>query len=139
MTRPPRAQAPSRSKSCPRWRSIQASASVLPGPVSQALIALWLAAGSAVGSALGLGGRSAGASESAVFRHGVASGDPLADVLAAFERHSPEGKVLICSGYVPEELALSKLESGEYAFLPKPFDSSRLLSTIREMVGGTQS
>ena len=69
----------------------------------------------------------------------VFPGDPLADVLAAFERHSPEGKVLICSGYVPEELALSRLESGEYAFLPKPFDSSRLLSTIREMVGGTQS
>ncbi|MEM7451759.1 MAG: ATP-binding protein [Pseudomonadota bacterium] len=69
----------------------------------------------------------------------VFPGDPLADVLAAFERHSPEGKILICSGYVPEELALSKLESGEYAFLPKPFDGSRLLSTIREMVGGTQS
>ncbi|MEO0615786.1 MAG: ATP-binding protein, partial [Pseudomonadota bacterium] len=69
----------------------------------------------------------------------VFPGDPLADVLAAFERHSPQGKVLICSGYVPEEIALGKLESGEYAFLPKPFDSSRLLTTIREMVGGTQS
>lgn len=61
-------------------------------------------------------------------------GDPLADILEAFERHSPEGKVLICSGYVQEELAIRKLESGEYAFLAKPFTGSELITRIRDIL-----
>ena len=56
-------------------------------------------------------------------------------VLEAFENHSPEAKALICSGYVQDELAISKLESGEYAFLAKLFTGADLLATIREIVG----
>ena len=64
----------------------------------------------------------------------VFPGDQLSDVLGAFERHSPEGRVLICSGYVQEELAIRKLESGEYAFLAKPFTGSQLIARIHDIV-----
>ena len=64
----------------------------------------------------------------------VFPGKRLGDVLAAFERHSPEGKILICSGYVQEELAIRKLESGDYAFLAKPFTGGELIARIRDIV-----
>lgn len=49
---------------------------------------LGLAAGSAVGSAFGLGSHATHANESAVFRHGVASGDPLGDRVILWTRLS---------------------------------------------------
>ena len=64
----------------------------------------------------------------------VFPGASLETILDAFEKHSPDGCVLICSGYVPGELAVSKLESGEYAFLAKPFTGSKLLASIHDIV-----
>ena len=69
----------------------------------------------------------------------VFPGASLATVLETFEQHSPAAKVLVCSGYVREELAIAKLESGEYAYLAKPFDGGRLVATIREIQGGTMA
>jgi len=66
----------------------------------------------------------------------VFPGAPLADVVKAFEHHSPDAKVLVCSGYVREEIAIQKLESGEYAYLAKPFSGSRLIRKIHEIAGG---
>jgi signal transduction histidine kinase len=62
-------------------------------------------------------------------------GEPLRKVLDSFEGHSPGARILICSGYVQEEIALRKLESGEYAFLGKPFTATRLIGKIREIIG----
>jgi signal transduction histidine kinase len=64
----------------------------------------------------------------------VFPGEQFGDVVAAFQRHSPDGKILICSGYVQEELAIRKLESGEYGFLAKPFTGSELIARIRNIV-----
>ena len=64
----------------------------------------------------------------------VFPGASLEAVLDAFEKHSPDGSVLVCSGYVPDEIAVSKLESGEYAFLAKPFTGSELLASIQDIV-----
>ena len=64
----------------------------------------------------------------------VFPGKKLGDVLEAFEQHSPQGKVLICSGYVQEELAIRKLESREYAFLAKPFTGSQLITRIHDII-----
>ena len=64
----------------------------------------------------------------------VFPGASLEQVLDAFEEHSPDGKVLICSGYVQDELAIQKLESGEYAFLGKPFAGADFLDSIRKIV-----
>ncbi|MEO1244272.1 MAG: alkaline phosphatase D family protein [Pseudomonadota bacterium] len=51
-----------------------------------------LIAGGAVAGYLNLGPRPAGASEARVFRHGVASGDPLADAVILWTRVSEQGK-----------------------------------------------
>ncbi len=67
----------------------------------------------------------------------VFPGAPLVDVIEAFERHSPDAKVLVCSGYVKEELAIRKLESSEYAYLAKPFTGNRLIRKIHKITGGT--
>ena len=69
----------------------------------------------------------------------VFPGASLDTVVAAFERHSPAAKVMICSGYVQHELAIQKVESGEYAFLAKPFTAARLIEEIRKIVGETDS
>ena len=61
-------------------------------------------------------------------------GAPLAEVLETFEKHSPSANTLVCSGYVREQLAIDKLESGEYAFLAKPFTGTQLLTRIRDVV-----
>ncbi len=64
----------------------------------------------------------------------VFPGATLSDVLGAFERHSPKAKILICSGFVEEELAIKGVESGEYGFLAKPFSVSALMTEIRSML-----
>lgn len=61
-------------------------------------------------------------------------GARLSRVLEAFEQHSPAAKVLICSGYVPEQLPSRKLTPGKIPFLAKPFTGSRLIEKIREVM-----
>lgn len=61
----------------------------------------------------------------------VFPGAPLDDVIAAFEAQSPGAPVVICSGYVPEDLSVAGLLDGRYTFLPKPFPPSRLVETVR--------
>ncbi len=60
----------------------------------------------------------------------VFPGTPLADVLEVFESRCPQGRVLICSGYVPSELAIDGIESGRYGFLAKPFTAEKLLQKL---------
>lgn len=61
-------------------------------------------------------------------------GASLERVLAAFEEHSPDGRVLVCSGYSDEGAAIEKVKAGHYEFLPKPFTSTQLTDKIRQMV-----
>ena len=65
----------------------------------------------------------------------VFPGAPLEAVLEGFEKHSPAAAVLICSGYIQQELAIRKVESGEYTFLAKPFTGAELAEKIRETTG----
>ncbi len=51
----------------------------------------------------------------------VFPGAPMADVIDAFRRHSPDAPILICSGYVREGLAMASLEGSKWDFLGKPF------------------
>ncbi len=64
----------------------------------------------------------------------VFPGAPLSEVISAFEATSPEGKVLICSGYIPENLPNQGIETGAYEFLPKPFSAKQLVSKIGNML-----
>lgn len=63
----------------------------------------------------------------------VFPGATLTQVVEAFEAASPHGCVLICSGYVREELAIHGAETGIYDFLPKPFTGRELLAKIESM------
>lgn len=66
-------------------------------------------------------------------------GAGLETVIGEFERHSPAAKIMVCSGYVREELAIQKVESGEYAFLAKPFSNARFVEEIRRITGVSDS
>ncbi|MDJ0909364.1 MAG: ATP-binding protein [Woeseiaceae bacterium] len=66
-------------------------------------------------------------------------GAKLETVLEAFERHSPDARVLICSGYVRDESAIREIGSGEHAFLAKPFTGSQLTARISRIVSERES
>jgi len=65
----------------------------------------------------------------------VFPGAGLDQVIATFKQHNPSGRVLICSGYVPEDISLADLESGAYEYLAKPFTPKRLIDKISSMLG----
>ena len=60
----------------------------------------------------------------------VFPGKPLDEVISQFKAQSPSAPILICSGYVPEELGIESLQDIEYDFLPKPFPPSKLIGAI---------
>ena len=64
----------------------------------------------------------------------VFPGAGLEEVIAAFELYNPHGRVLICSGYIPDDIPLPGLESGLYEYLPKPFTADRLVKRITSML-----
>jgi signal transduction histidine kinase/CheY-like chemotaxis protein len=46
----------------------------------------------------------------------------------------PSGQVIVCSGYVQEELLRRDLDAGAYAYLPKPFHTNELLDRIAQLM-----
>lgn len=46
----------------------------------------------------------------------------------------PNGRVIVCSGYVQEELLRRDLDAGVHAYLPKPFHASELIERIGRML-----
>ena len=58
----------------------------------------------------------------------------MTEVIDTFQRAVPGGPVLVCSGYVAEDLAIEGITSGEYDFLPKPFTPAELVSRIEELL-----
>ncbi len=64
----------------------------------------------------------------------VFPGAGLEEVIAAFELYNPHGRVLICSGYIPDDIPLPGLESGKYEYLAKPFTAERLVKRITSML-----
>ncbi len=69
----------------------------------------------------------------------VFPGASLREVIAAFEQHSPDAGILICSGYVREELAIKGVESGAYGFLAKPFTRQDLIEKVEETLASNNS
>ncbi|HVV84091.1 MAG TPA: ATP-binding protein [Kofleriaceae bacterium] len=60
----------------------------------------------------------------------VMPGCPVRDVIAAFEARNPAAPVLLCSGYVGEELVRRGIEAGRYRFLAKPYGPAQLVAEI---------
>ena len=46
----------------------------------------------------------------------------------------PGGQVIVCSGYVQEELLRRDLDAGAHAYLPKPFQMSELVERIGSLI-----
>lgn len=65
----------------------------------------------------------------------VFPGAPLSRVIETYEDRSPQGRVLVCSGYVPEDLAIDGIESGRYDYLAKPFSAEQLLEKVSRVRG----
>jgi signal transduction histidine kinase len=62
---------------------------------------------------------------------GVMPGLPARAVIAQFEKRWPGTRILLCSGYLQEDLLRRGVAAGHYAFLQKPFTSDELLATAR--------
>jgi signal transduction histidine kinase/FixJ family two-component response regulator len=60
----------------------------------------------------------------------IMPGVPLADVLAELRSTRPELPVLLCSGYVEEDLVRRDIEAGRGAFLQKPYSMEALVAAI---------
>ena len=57
----------------------------------------------------------------------VMPGTNTADMLRAFRQRHPDTPILVCSGFVREELVRRGITEGDYAFLKKPFAPDELL------------
>lgn len=64
----------------------------------------------------------------------IMPGGSVSDLVAAFREKYPRRPVLVCSGYVEEEVLARSLEAGKFAFLQKPVSSSMLKSRVRELL-----
>ena len=64
----------------------------------------------------------------------VMPGRPLREVIAEFEARNPGAPVLLCSGYVGEELVRRGIEAGRYRFLAKPYGPAQLVAEVASLV-----
>lgn len=61
---------------------------------------------------------------------GVIPGISSANVIDAFRDRFPNQPVIVCSGYIEEELLIRGIKTGELGYLRKPYRSQQLLDTI---------
>lgn len=66
---------------------------------------------------------------------GVIPGASSAEILAAMRERRPDVPVLLCSGYVDEELLLRGIQVGELTCVRKPFHPSELVTAIMQKLG----
>ncbi|MCC7073607.1 MAG: response regulator [Deltaproteobacteria bacterium] len=64
----------------------------------------------------------------------VMPGLPTQDLITEFRRVFPEAPVLVCSGYVGEELVRRGIEERSVALLPKPFTGEALADKVRALL-----
>jgi CheY-like chemotaxis protein len=64
----------------------------------------------------------------------VMPGTSVTEVIANAAEVAPAMKVLLCSGYVSEDLMRRGVAQGRYAFLAKPFSSQQLIAAIRTVL-----
>ncbi|MFK7865269.1 MAG: response regulator [Pseudohongiellaceae bacterium] len=69
---------------------------------------------------------------------GVIPGTSSAKVIEAFRKNQPEHPVVVCSGYIEEELIIRGIETGELGYIRKPFRSQELLDTIKQQLASIE-
>jgi two-component system cell cycle sensor histidine kinase/response regulator CckA len=70
---------------------------------------------------------------------GVMPGRATADVIARAGTLAPAMGVLVCSGYVREELVRRGVQAGRYAFLAKPFTAEQLLASVESVLRSAEA
>jgi signal transduction histidine kinase/ActR/RegA family two-component response regulator len=65
---------------------------------------------------------------------GIVPEGGVGEFLREFQAKTWGAPVIVCSGYVEEDLAVAGISSGRYAFLAKPFQPDGLLGIIREQL-----
>ncbi|HYP90056.1 MAG TPA: response regulator, partial [Polyangiaceae bacterium] len=66
---------------------------------------------------------------------GIMPGRPVAELVDGFRQAHPEGKVLVCSGYLEDVGVKAVVERGAAAFLSKPVRAHELARAIAELLG----
>jgi signal transduction histidine kinase/CheY-like chemotaxis protein len=66
---------------------------------------------------------------------GVMPGGGTRQLIERYLARRAGGRVIVCSGYVQEELLRRDLDAGTYTYLPKPFASRELVEHIDRMLG----
>ncbi|MFT4886590.1 MAG: signal transduction histidine kinase/CheY-like chemotaxis protein [Pseudohongiellaceae bacterium] len=61
---------------------------------------------------------------------GVIPGASSAEVINAFKHRRPSSPIVVCSGYVEEELIVRGIKTGELSYVKKPYRSQELISAI---------
>jgi len=70
-----------------------------------------------------------------LFTDAVVPGTDTSSVIAQFRERHPRAPVLVCSGFVREELVRRGIRAGEFFFLKKPFEPGTLRAAVDEALG----
>ncbi|MEM9207720.1 MAG: ATP-binding protein [Pseudomonadota bacterium] len=65
----------------------------------------------------------------------IMPGGSVTELIAAFTERFPDSPVLVCSGYVEEDVLARDLSAGAFEFLQKPVSSSTLRNKVRSLLG----
>jgi CheY-like chemotaxis protein len=68
---------------------------------------------------------------------GVMPGVSTRQVIERAESKRPSVRVLLCSGYLREDLLRRGVAAGRYSFLPKPFSARDLVSAVRSLAAAS--
>ncbi len=66
----------------------------------------------------------------------IMPGGNVTDLIDAFTKRFPDAPVLVCSGYVEEDVLARDLSAGAFEFLQKPVSSSTLRNKVRSLLAG---
>lgn len=61
----------------------------------------------------------------------VMPGRPTSELIAAFERRYPEGRILVVSGHAPDDLRRRNIDGPRIRFVTKPFQTTDVLRALR--------
>jgi len=65
---------------------------------------------------------------------GIMPGGGTRELIERYLSCRPAGKVIVCSGYVKEELLRREIDAGALAYLAKPFPPSELVERIHDLL-----
>lgn len=68
---------------------------------------------------------------------GVIPGVSSGEVIKQIKKIRPEVKIVVCSGYIEEELIVRGIDSGELAYIRKPYTAETLLKVIHQQISKT--